>query len=201
MGVPVGLLTGLTPSRLLDAGIRVGAVVLFALPPFFVGLMLLLVVSLEWGLAPAGGWASGWPDNLEYVWLPSLALAAYMTPIIVRTVRQSTRSIIDQPFVEAALLRGLPYRTVVLRHVLPNSLLPVVTLVGLNVATLVGGAVVIEALFTLPGIGTDLLVAVGSRDYPVIQGIALVTAVMVVIVNAGTDALYAIVDPRSRVSA
>jgi peptide/nickel transport system permease protein len=198
IGVPLGLLAALTRFRAVDAGVRVFSVVLLSMPPFFLGLVLLLTLALGAGLAPAGGWGTGWPDNLRYVWLPSLALAGYLAPIIARSVRQSAREIVDQQFIEAAQARGLPFGVIVARHVLPNTLLPVVTLVGFNVAGLVGGAVVIEAVFALPGVGTDLVTAVASRDYPVVQGIALITAVLVVFINAVTDLLYAVIDPRTR---
>lgn len=201
VGVAVGLLAGLTPLRMVDTGVRLMIVTLLAMPPFFVGLVLILVVALTAGVAPAGGWGAGWPENFRFVWLPSLALTAYLAPIIARTVRQSTREIAEEQFVESAVVRGLPFHVVVLRHVLPNTLLPVVTIVGFNIASLVGGAVVIEAVFGLPGLGTALVTAVGSRDYPVVQGIALVTAVLVVVVNALTELLYVVVDPRAHAAA
>lgn len=201
IGVPLGLLAGLMKLRAVDVSVRVLSVVLLSMPPFFLGLVLLLVVALGAGLAPAGGWGTGWPDNLRYVWLPSLGLSGYLAPVIARAVRHSAREINREQFIEAALARGLPTRAVVLRHVLPNTLLPVITLVGMNVAWLVSGAVVIEAVFALPGVGTDLVTAVASRDYPVVQGIALVAAVLVVVINIVTDLVYAVVDPRTRAAA
>lgn len=201
IGVPLGLLAGLMKLKAVDVSVRVLSVVLLSMPPFFLGLVLLLVVALGAGLAPAGGWGAGWPDNLRYVWLPSLGLSGYLAPVIARAVRHSARETNREQFIEAALARGLPTRAVVLRHVLPNTLLPVITLVGMNVAWLVSGAVVIEAVFALPGVGTDLVTAVASRDYPVVQGIALVAAVLVVVINIVTDLVYAFVDPRTRAAA
>jgi peptide/nickel transport system permease protein len=106
---------------------------------------------------------------------------------------------LGQDFVEAANSRGLPTRTLVFRHVIPNSLLPVISLLGYNMGALIGGAVIIEAVFNLPGIGSALVSAVSARDYPVVQGAALVTAVLVILVNSLSDVAYQLADPRTRV--
>ena len=196
LGIPLGLWAALSRYRPVDSVVRSSSVLLLSMPPFFVGLLLLLFVSLDAGLAPAGGWGGGWPDNARYVWLPSLALAAYLIPITARAVRQTAHETVREHFIEAATARGLPSRTVTLRHVLPNSVLPVITLLGFNMGALIGGAVVIEAVFALPGVGTDLVNAVATRDYPVVQGVALLTAIFVVLINFATDAIYALVDPR-----
>lgn len=198
IGVPVGLMTVVLGSGALDAAVRSLTIVLLAVPPFLLGIALLLLVSIRWGLAPAGGWAGSWPENLRYLWLPALALTGYLLPIVVRTVRQTAQETWRESFVEASLTRGLSTRAVVLRHLMPNSLLPLITLVGFNVGALIAGAVIVEVVFGLPGLGGELVDATASRDYPVIQGIALITAVIVVVVNATTDILYYVVDPRTR---
>jgi peptide/nickel transport system permease protein len=200
VGLSLGLTAALTRIPALDTAIRGLSAILLAMPPFLIGFFLLIFVSLRAGLAPAGGWGSSAVDDLRYVWLPALALSGYLIPVITRAVRQSARETAEQHFIEAALARGLRPSQIVRRHVLPNSLLPVITLVGLNTAGLIGGAVVIEAVFNLPGMGTALVQAVGSRDYPVIQGVALVTGVLVVVITFLTDLLYLIVDPRTRLA-
>ena len=170
--------------------------ILLATPPFFLGLLLIPPFALG-SLLPAGGWGDGWPDNIRYVILPSVALSAFLMPQIARTVRQ----------VALDTARGLhrggggprhARRAVVLRHVLPNSLLPVITLLGLNMGALIAGAVVVEAVFGLPGIGSSLVQSVSARDYPLIQGIAVVSALFVVFGNAPADTLYVLADPRTR---
>ena len=198
VGVPLGLWAAITRHRSADLVVRGFAAILLSMPPFFLGLVLLLVVALSLGLLPAGGWGRGLPDNLRYVILPAAALASYLTPLVIRTVRQAAIDTAGQPFVEAAIARGIRPHIVTMRHVLPNSLLPVVTLLGLNVGALVGGAVVVEAVFGLPGMGIELANAVAVRDYPVIQGIAVVSALIIVASNLLTDAVYVFVDPRTR---
>jgi peptide/nickel transport system permease protein len=198
IGIPVGLLAALSKVKYLDVGIRTTVAISLAMPPFLAGLILLLVFSFSLNLLPTGGWPGHWPENFRYIILPSLALACFLGPFVIRTVRQAALDVSEEEFVEAAIVRGLPQRTVVFRHILPNSLLPVVTLLGITFGALISGAVVVEAVFNLPGIGTQLAQAVGSRDYTVVQGIALVTGLIVVGVNLVTDVVYAIVDPRAR---
>jgi peptide/nickel transport system permease protein len=198
VGATVGIVAALTPRRWIDLLIRGGLSSLLALPPFFLGLLLLLGPGENWGWLPAGGWGNGWPENLRYVILPALALSGYLAPLVARAVRQAAVDTAGQEFVEAAITRGLSTRRIALRHVLPNSLLPVIALVALNAGALLAGAVVVEAVFALPGIGQELVNAVAVRDYPVIQGIALVSALAVVVANLLGDLLTTFVDPRVR---
>jgi peptide/nickel transport system permease protein len=198
IGVPLGLWAGVSRRRGVSRGISSAALVLLSFPPFALSLVLLLIVAVGMGLAPAGGWGHGWPENLRYAWLPSLALSALVMPQVIRTVRQTASEAAAQDFVEAARSRGLSPTRIALRHILPNSLLPVITVIGLNAAGLIAGAVVVEAVFGLPGLGGVLSSAVNERDYTVIQGVALATAVAVITINLITDLLYALVDPRVR---
>lgn len=198
IGIPLGLFSAMSPRRGVDLAVRSVTVVSLAMPQFFIALILLLVFALTLAWLPAGGWGSGWPDNFRFIVLPSLALCGYMLPLITRTVRQAARNVTGQQFVEAAVSRGLSSRVVVWKHILPNSLLPVITLVGINLGALLTGAVVVEAVFGLPGMGTELVNAVGIRDYPIIQGIATASALAVVFVSFAIDALYLVIDPRTR---
>ena len=198
LGIPLGLAAALWRRKGVDVAVRSLAAAMLATPPFLIGFLLLLFVSLKLSLAPAGGWSSGVSGELTHVWLPALALAVFLSPIVVRAVRQSALETHEEQFVEAAVSRGIRRRRLVFRHVLPNSLLPVITLVAVNVGGLISGAVVIEAVFDLPGTGSVLVQAVETRDYPVVQGVALVAAVLVVLVNLVADVLYMVVDPRTR---
>ena len=198
IGLPLGISAALSRRRGVDVAIRSFATTLLATPPFLVGFFLLLVIALDAKLAPIGGWGTGLLSDATHVWLPGLALSSYLTPIVARAVRQSALDTADAPFIEAAVARGLPPRTLVTRHILPNSLLPMVTIVGYNIGGLIGGAVVIEAVFNLPGTGTVLVQAVQGSDYPVVQGVALETGVLVVLVTLITDLLYLVLDPRTR---
>jgi len=197
IAIPLGLLAALSRRRGTDVSVRTLLSLLLACPPFFLGLLLILGPALALGWFPAGGWPGTWPESLRYVVLPSLALAGYLVPQVARAVRQAALDAMREQWYEAALSRGLSGRALALRHVLANSLLPVVTLVGLNVGALIAGAVVVEAVFGLPGIGQELLSAIDQRDYPLIQGIVLVTALIVVICNLLADIAYRLVDPRT----
>ncbi|WP_124713867.1 ABC transporter permease [Mycolicibacterium nivoides] len=193
-----GLVAALSKSGLVRNTLEVLSTSSLATPPFLLGLIMLVFVAVRWGLAPAGGWAGSWPANGQFVWLPALALSAYLGALVHRAVWTSARQIMNEDFVEAAILRGHSPTRVALRHVLPNSLMPTISVVGMNIGTLIGGAAVIEAVFDLPGIGTQLVNAVSQRDYPTIQGAAVITALIVLAGNLVADLLHAAVDPRAR---
>lgn len=195
VGVPVGLLAAVR-GRAADTLIRIGAITSLAVPPFFFGLVLILLFALRWPIFPAGGWEPGLGVAWRYLVLPAVALAGYLTPLITRATRQAASDALREPWAEAAMARGMSATRISLRHVLPNSLLPIITLVGYNIGVLLAGAVVVEAVFGLPGIGQQLVNAINQRDYPVIQGIALVSAVVVVISNLVADVIIARLDPR-----
>lgn len=198
LAIPIGLAAGWSRRRGVDAVVRVGAMVLLAIPPFVVGLLLLLVVALKLNAAPAGGWAGNFLGDWAYLWLPVLALAAHLLPTLVMVIRQSVLETAGQHFVEAAISRGLSPRRVIVNHVLKNSLLPLITVMGLNIGGLIGGAVVIETVFTLPGIGQLLVNSVSVRDYPVVQAVVVLTALVTVLSNFVADILYRRVDPRTK---
>lgn len=193
LGVAAGLTGALSPAPTVDRTIRIVGMVLLATPTFLIGLLLIALFAVRLGMLPAGGW--GTPQSAV---LPVLALAGLQAPLVARAVRASALEVVGQPFVYAAVSRGLGRRRVVLGHILPNSLLPVITVIGFTVAGLVGGSAIIEAVFAIPGIGSLLVSAVTARDYPVIQGVTLLTAILVVLINFLTDVIYAVVDPRTR---
>lgn len=197
-GVLAGL-AGAMSRPSIDRAVGVGAVMVLSIPPFVLALLLILGVALGIGIAPAGGWAGSWPANLEYAWLPSVALSGLLLPQVARTVQQRARELANEEFVEAGESRGLSRSRLTFRHVLPNALLPVITIIGFNASFLIAGAVVVEAVFGVPGFGQVLATAVAERDYPVIQGLALLTAVVVVLINFLCEVLYVIADPRTRV--
>jgi peptide/nickel transport system permease protein len=198
VGITIGLWAGTTRSRALDGVIRLGSMIGLGTPPFFLGAVLILLVSLDLGLAPAAGTGSGFPDTFRYLWLPMLALSALYIPILARAVRQRARVVMGEQFVEAALARGISRRRLIYSHVLPNSALPAITLIGLNAGLLLSSAVVVETMFGLSGLGSSLLAAVEARDYPVIQGIAVVAGLFVVLCNLLADAAMQLTDPRAR---
>ncbi len=198
LGVVIGLRAGTTESRAIDFSLRLGNVVALAMPPFFLGSLLILVLTLKLGIAPAGGWSTQFPEQLRYLWLPVIALSALVTPLLARAVRQRAKVVMRSPYIEAALARGISRRRIILRHVLPNSALPAITLIGLNAALLISGTVVVETLLGLPGLGSLLLNAVQVRNYPVVQGVTVVAGLFVVFCNFVADAAVKAVDPRTR---
>jgi len=198
IGITLGLLAGITKRRGVDLAVRTWSMLSFSVPTFLVGLLLIFVFALNLGLLPAGGWPGRMPDNLAFIVLPGLALSAHLTTMIARTVRQGAIDVQGMQFMEAATARGLPARNLTLRHILPNSVLPVLTLVGISFGALLTGAIIVEAVFGIPGLGAEMSRAVSRRDYTVVQGIALVTAVSVVLSGYLVEIAYTFIDPRAR---
>jgi peptide/nickel transport system permease protein len=198
ISLPLGLLPAYGVGRRGIRALRISMVVLIALPSFLIGLYLLLLFSVQLKVAPTGGWSSAWPDTLRYVWLPSLALAIFFTPVLVRSIERSAGQVMGEEYIEAAISRGLPRLRIVARHVLPNTLLPVITLVGFSFTVMIGGAVIIESVYGIPGLGSVIVKAVGQRDYPVIVGVTLFTGILAVVVSLLADVAYALADPRVR---
>ena len=197
IGVSLGVVSGMTTRRSAKSAANGAILVGLAVPTFATGLILLLIVGVKLQWAPSGGWdASG--GGFHYLWLPALALSGYLSVMIARSTSRAVATVREAQFYEAAVSRGLSRPRLILRHVLPNSALPVIVILGVNAAYLVSGAVTIEAIFGLPGVGSELLMAAQRRDFPVVQGIAVASAVLVVLINWLTELAVALVDPRVR---
>jgi peptide/nickel transport system permease protein len=173
-----------------------------SIPGFWLGIMLLIVfgVKLQW--VPLSGYVSPFDDvgaSLKTMILPSFTLGVFLSGPLTRYLRSSMLQTMSQEFVLVARAKGLAERKVIARHILRNSLIPFVTVIGVQLGYLIGGAVVIENVFALPGVGDLAVSAIGNRDYPVIQGVVLVVAAGFVLINIVIDVLYAILDPRIRV--
>lgn len=177
---------------------RVGTSVSLSIPVFFSGQLLILLVAIRWDLLPAGGYRSGFPGNIEYLLLPALTACGPLVPILVRVLQSSVIDTMGQAFVETAQVRGLAGPRLIWRYLLRPSLAPTIALSSYIVGSLLGAAVVLELVYNLPGIGTRLLAAVFSRDYPVVQGIVLFIGILVVLVNLAADLLSGWLDPRAR---
>ena len=147
-------------------------------------------------LFPIAGFGDTFFEHLYYLFLPALSIAIAGSAILVRNLRANILDILQSDYVRTARAKGLKPRTIFLRHVMRNSLISTVTLLGLRVAYSVGGTVIIETVFAIPGLGRLLLNSISARDYPVVQAITLFLAVLVIIVNLITDVLYAVIDPR-----
>jgi peptide/nickel transport system permease protein len=163
------------------------------------GILLILLFSLKLGILPPSGYIPFTKDpiaNLRLMILPTLTLGMALAAVIMRQTRGAMLSVLSQPYIDTARAKGLPERSVNVRHTLRNALIPVATVVGLQTGTLLGGAVITETVFSIPGMGRMLVQGIFNRDYPVIQGGVIVFVICVLFVNVATDILYAILDPR-----
>ena len=195
MAVPLALLAAIRRGA-VDAVIRLVSQVGLSMPAFYIGLVLLTLVSARLRLLPVGGYGDGLWQHLVHLLLPSFALALSLAAVLMRNLRSSVCDVLDSPHVEFARLKGLAPGRVLRRHVLRNAMLSTVALFGLNAGALLGGAVVTETVFAIPGVGSLLVNSVFGRDYPVIESLTLVLAALVVLVLLATDLLQAILDPR-----
>lgn len=200
ISIPVGLYAGLHRGRLFDQSTRVGLLVGFALPGFLLGVLLILLFGVKIPILPINGWGDGFFSHLQHLILPAITLAIPFSAVLVRSLRASVVEAMKADYVTTAMLKGIPWRRVVLRHILRNAGMSVVVVFGVNLAFLVGGTVVVENVFSLPGIGSLLVSSVSTRDYPVVQGLTLIFAVFVLLVNLLTDAVHVAIDPRLAVA-
>lgn len=201
-GVVTGVFSAMHHNRLADQTISTLALVGVSVPNFWLGLILILVFAVELGWFPAAGYPplaeGGLWKSLRHLILPAVALGLSQAAIISRITRSTMLDIFRQDFVRTAVAKGASQRMVIIRHVLTNALVPVLTVIGLVLAALLSGAVVIETVFAIPGLGRLVISSIARRDYPVIQGIVLITALVYVLVNLLVDLLYTVVDPRIR---
>jgi len=200
VGVLAGVIAAIRPNSTYDYGATLGALAGISTPTFWLGLLLMLGFSYYLGWLPASG--RGGPiwtvEGLKSLAMPAVSLGAPSAAIIARLTRSSLLEVLRQDYIRTARAKGLVDRIVIARHALRNAMIPVVTVVGLRLGGLLGGAVITEQVFAWPGIGTLVVTAIGARDYPVAQGVLLTTAVVFVTVNLTVDLLYALVDPRIR---
>jgi peptide/nickel transport system permease protein len=197
----VGVYTGQRRGRPVDVAVSLAALFVNSLPEFVVGIVLIVVFAVQAGVLPiessAASLGSGL-DQVEAYVLPALALAIVLTPYMARMVRVNVSDVLDRPYVRAAVLRGFSRRRVIWQHVVPNASLPVVNVVALSLAELVGGVVVTETVFGFPGIGNLLVDSVISKDLPTVQAIAIVMGVGFVVLNFAADAIVLALNPRLR---
>lgn len=203
IGVPLGVVAGIYEGRWLDRFIQSFNLVGLAAPVFWVGLMLLVGVSSLLGWSPPLLYVSptvSLTENLSILALPIISLGILQAAAYAQFVRQSVVSAFHQDYVRTAIAKGVPIRIVFFKHVLRNIAIPLVTFMGLILIQILGGAVIIESLFALPGLGRLLLSSIEARDYPVLQGGLLVVVIIAMVVNLVVDLLYRVIDPRVRLS-
>ncbi|MCL4370181.1 MAG: ABC transporter permease [Chloroflexi bacterium] len=201
IGVPAGIVSALKQNSVTDSLARVAALIGLSIPVFWQGTMFILILSLALQWAPPIDWTSPTQDlkaNLEMMLLPGFCLGTASAAVIMRMTRSCMLDVLRQEYVRTARAKGLTEYVVLARHSLKNALIPVVTVIGLQVGYLLGGTVVVEEVFGLPGLGRLVLWAIYQRDYPTVQGTVLFIAVMFALVNLIVDVLYAYLDPRIR---
>ncbi|MEW6399887.1 MAG: nickel ABC transporter permease [Bacillota bacterium] len=193
LGVPAGIISATRPNSVFDNTSMMAALVGVSMPVFWLGLMLMLLFAYYLRLLPTAG-STTW----KHFVLPALTLGLSSSAILARLTRSSMLEVMGQDFVRTARAKGLAERVVIYKHALRNALIPVVTVVGLEFGSLLGGAVLTETVFTINGMGRYMVLSIGFRDYPVVQGAVLIFALGFVLVNLVVDLTYAVVDPRIR---
>lgn len=201
IAIPLGVLAAIKRGTLLDYLMSVLALLGLSIPGFFLGILFILLFSLRLGWLPPAGFvpfAENPLENLRHMLLPSMSLGLVLAAAITRIVRSTMLEVLGRDYVRTARAKGLQESAVTFRHALRNALIPVVTVVGLQFGALLGGAVIIEQVFALPGVGRFALEGINLRDYPVIQGAVLLIAGSFIFVNLMVDLIYSLIDPRIR---
>jgi peptide/nickel transport system permease protein len=207
LGVVLAVSAALRAGSAIDAGITALSLFGYSVPIFWLGQLMVMLFAVNLGWLPASGMISlrssptGWAAVASIAWhmvLPVFSITIYYVAVVARIARASALTVLSEDFILTAMAKGLSHREVVWRHVLPNAIIPVVTVIGYNFAYSLTGAILVETVFAWPGLGNLFIASVTNRDYPVLQGILLVSAFMVVLVNLATDMLYAVLDPRIR---
>lgn len=199
VGIPLGVVSATRPNTAWDVAARVGGLVGLSVPNFWFATLALLVTSVFFHWIPPVTWIAPWRDlgaNLAQTAIPALAIAVYLMATVMRMTRASMLEVLRQDYIRTARAKGASAGAVMFRHALRNSLIPVITVIGFQVGTLIGGATIVEVIFGLPGMGYTLVQAIFARDYTVIEVTTLFLAAVFVIVNLLVDLLYGLLDPR-----
>ncbi len=194
--LPLAIAAALYRDGIVDQVIRGSFIVTLAMPSFWVGIILQLIFSVHFHLFPVSGFGDNFSDRVYHLFLPALTIALGFSAVLIRSLRNSILSVMTADYVDTARAKGLAGRRIMIRHILRNALLPTVTIFGINIAFLMGSTVIIEDIFAVGGIGNLLISAILQRDYAVVQGVVLLIATFVVVINLLTDMAYALLDPR-----
>ncbi|CAD6559183.1 Dipeptide transport system permease protein DppB [Paraburkholderia hiiakae] len=198
--VPLAMLTALKRGSAFDHGVKLVFVVALSMPPFWLGILLVLLLSIQWPLFPVSGYGEGWLSHLWHLVLPSVVIALGTAALTIKSLRSSVIAVLGADFVDTARAKGLRNATVLWKHVFRNSLMSTISVLAVHTSWVIGGTVVIETVFGIPGLGSLLVSSIGTRDYPMVQGLTVVFAVLVVIINLLADVAYSLIDPRVSLS-
>jgi peptide/nickel transport system permease protein len=196
LSFPLGYLAGVKKDRAMDQIIRTGTQIAIAVPQFWIGLLLLMFFGLKLHWFPVAGWGDTWPAHIKSLILPAFTTALATSSLLIKNLRNSVVDVMHSDYVDFARSKGLNERIVRSRHIVRNALISTITLLSLRIAGMLGGAIIIETVFALPGVGSLLIQSVLSRDYAVVQAVVFVFAALVLIANLITDVSYSLLDPR-----
>ncbi len=196
MTLAFGILAAIKKGQIADHVIRVLFLFFITTPAFWLGILLILLFSLKLHIFPVAGYGETFQDHLRYLFLPALTLSLQLSAVLIRNLRGQIILVLRSDYIRTARAKGLRERVILSRHTLQNALMPVVTIFGLQFGYLVGGTVVIETVFAIPGMGQLLVQSITARDYPVVQAITVISATLVIIVNLIVDLSYSLLDPR-----
>jgi len=198
ISVPLAVLAASRKDAIRDHVVRVVPLLGLGMPAFWFGLILQTWLGTKLRLFPVTGYGQGFAGHVHTMFLPSLTVAVALCPVLIRSLRASMLNVLGADFITTARAKGVPAPRLLVRHVLRNAVIPAVTVLGINIGYLIGGTLIVEQVFAVPGIGSLMIGAILQRDFPVVQGVALVFGVLVVLVNLLTDVAYAALDPRVR---
>lgn len=196
ISLPLGYLAGMKQNKLPDQAVRAGTLLGMALPSFWIGLMLLMVFGVKLGWFPVSGYGASVSEHIRSLTLPSLTMAISASSVVIRNTRNNIADTKNQDYVFFARGKGLTSARISLAHIIRNAVIPTVTLLSMRIAYMFGGSVIIESVFSLPGMGELLLNSVLRRDYAVVQGAVITFVMIILLINLITDLLYSAVDPR-----
>lgn len=199
ISIPFGILSATRRNSSLDVGARVLSLIGLSLPNFWLGILLIMVFAVYLRILPSGGYAApsaGWGEHLKFLILPAITLGTGLAAVTMRMTRSSLLEVLGQEYVRTARAKGLSERVVVTRHALRNALVPVVTVIGIQTGRLLGGTVIVEQIFSWPGLGSLVVRAILQRDYPLVQGLTIFLAFFFVLMSLFVDLFYLYLDPR-----
>ncbi len=196
IGIPLGYIAGTTQHKGVSHLISSAALVLLSLPEFWFGILLLLLFGLKLGWVPVGGWGDTWPEHIQSILLPGFTGAIGSVGLLSRNIHSAVQKLLSKDYVNFARSKGIPQRVIRNRYVMKNVMVSTMTLIAMRITSLLGGSVVIETVFALPGLGKMLVDAINGRDYILVQGTVLVYAFVVLVITLITDITYSYIDPR-----
>jgi len=195
---PLGFLSGIKENKIQDQIIRTASLIALSMPQFWVGLILMILFAVQINLFPVGGWGETWTQHLRAIILPAFTQSLMTAALLTRNLRNSVVDILKMDYVNFARSKGLENKIVKSRYIIKNAMIFYITLISMRVAYMLGGSIIIETVFSLPGVGSLMISSIYTRDYAVIQGIVLIFALLVMSINILTDLAYTYLDPRVR---